>query len=104
MSDNIRECRLRLLKVVSLFDEVTEDHIVAVFQNIVWIDPKKYPKGSLEYDFSFANKPKQKDVDRWMSSIRKKDMLDEVDLPVDEESFSSSSKEPDIFEKFYEAA
>lgn len=49
MPDNIRECRLRLLGLISLFQVVTEEHIKAVLTNVVWVS-----KGSLEYDFSFT--------------------------------------------------
>jgi len=49
MPDNVRECRIRLLSLVSAFEAVTEDHIKTVLTNVVWVS-----KGSLEYDFSFA--------------------------------------------------
>jgi len=49
MPDNIKDCRIRLLKLISIFQIVTEDHIKAVLTNVVWVS-----KGSLEYDFSFA--------------------------------------------------
>lgn len=90
MRDNIRECRLRLLKVISVFEPVTPEHIAAVFQNIVWIDIKKHPTGSLEYDFEFANKPNKEDIERWMKYIHKDNILDDVDLPVGEEQFKVS--------------
>ena len=83
MRDNILECRLRLLKAVSIFDTVTEDHVKTVFTNIKWIDIKKHPGGSLDYDFSFFAKFKQSDIDRWMKWI-KQDILDTVELPVEE--------------------
>ena len=96
MKDNIRECRLRLLKVISIFEIITPEHIATVFQNIVWINPAKHPTGSLEYDFSFANKPKQEDVGRWMKQID--NLLAEVELPVDEEAFLKTGEVEISFE------
>lgn len=98
MQNNIRECRLRLLKVVSIWEDVTEDHIKAVFQNIVWVNQKTNPSGSLEYDFSFKNKAKQANVDRWMNCIHDENMLDTVDLPVDPEKFLSTGQVDIFFE------
>ena len=88
MRDNIRECRLRLLKVISLFEEITEEHVRAIFCNVVWINMKKYPGGSLDYDFSFNNRPKIANVRQWMENIHEKNQLDEVKLPVSEEKFT----------------
>jgi len=95
MRDNILECRLRLLKIVSLYEEITEDHIKAVFTNIVWINKNKYENGSLDYDFSFNNKLNQRDIDRWMTWISD-GKLTEVNLPVEEEVFGTPSQ--DLFE------
>lgn len=95
MRDNIRECRLRLLKTVSVFESITEDHIKAVFQNIKFLNSKKYPKGALQYDFSFKNNHNMKDVKEWLSLI-KKGLLEEVDLPVEEEEFGK--RLVDLFE------
>src|ERR1035437_2471416 len=88
MRDKIQECRMRLLKVVELFTAITEEHIKAVFQNIVWINQNKFPTGSLAYDFSFANKARKEDIERWMKYIYKDHSLDDVDLPVTEEQFT----------------
>lgn len=82
MRDNIRECRIRLLKIVSLFESVNEDHLEAIFLNVVWLNRKKYPQGSLQYDFSFQKKYKQSDIDRWMDWITDCNLLDEAKLPV----------------------
>ena len=82
--DNIRECRLRLLKVSGMFDEITGDHIKAVFQNIVCLDTNKYPKGSLDYDFAFEDDCDVRDVNEWLALISK-GMLEEVSLPYTEE-------------------
>ena len=93
--DNIRECRLRLLKVVSLSESINKDHIRAIFRNIVFLNQKKYPQGSLQYDFSFAHCPDEKNVDEWYNKINNGE-LDLVDLPVPEEEFGAPI---DIFEE-----
>ena len=70
MRDNIAETRMRLLKIVQQYEEITEDHIVAVFKNIIWLNTKRYPNGSLDYDFSFSSeKPKKEDIARWLSEV-----------------------------------
>ena len=86
MQDNIRECQWRLLKTISLFEPVSEEHVSAVLKNIVWVNPVKFPGGSLQYDFSFKN-PKKEKVDRWMKKISE-NALGEIELPVDEAEFS----------------
>ena len=88
MRDNIQECRLRLLKVISLYETITEEHIEAIFRNIIWINMHRYPGGSLDYDFSFKNRPKRENVESWMKNIHEKQKLNEVELPVDEEAFT----------------
>jgi len=84
MRDNIRECRLRLLKIISVFYEITEDDVATVLQQVVWLNQKKYPNGSLDYDFAFKNKAKPDDVARWMKWI-KDGVLSSVTLPVTDE-------------------
>ena len=49
---------------------------------------RKHPGGSLDYDFSFKNRPKKANVEQWMREIHKEQKLDEVNLPVDEEKFT----------------
>lgn len=46
MPDNVQECRIRLLKAASLYEEIKKEHIEAVATNIVCAD-------ALSYDFSF---------------------------------------------------
>lgn len=70
MPDNVRECRIRLLSLVSVFEAVTEDHIKATLANIVFVK-----KGSLEYDFSFAP---INEIGKW------NDWQKEKELPVEE--------------------
>ena len=74
MPDNVQECRARLLKVVSIFDDVSKDHIEAVLRNIVCAD-------SLTYDFEFDGKPTKREVQRWFDGIYDDNVLDDVSLP-----------------------
>lgn len=69
MQDNIRECRQRLLATIQKHEEIKYDHVYTVFRNIVWINSKRYPGGSLDYDFSFSNGIKKRDVERWLEQI-----------------------------------
>lgn len=51
MEDNILECRQRLLDIAG---DTPENRLV-VEKQIKWLDTKIYPKGSLDYDFSFED-------------------------------------------------
>ncbi len=55
MKDNVDECRMRLLKIISKHTEITDDVLKIVLTNIVC-------KNSLEYDFSFNNLSHWKDI------------------------------------------
>lgn len=79
--DNIRECRLRLLKLISLFEEIEEEHIEIIFTNIRWLNTEKYPNGTLDYDFSFRSNFNKKNVEEWLKKIRKGE-LELVNLPI----------------------
>lgn len=71
MRDNIRECRLRLLKIVRDSGvEIAVKHVRTVFNQIVLTAPPSYPNGSLDYDFTFPNKASGKDVAKWMEGIK----------------------------------
>lgn len=69
MADNIDECRLRLLKICHAHSKLTESHIRTVLQHIVWADTKKYPKGSLDYDFSFNDNITKAQVSKWVKVV-----------------------------------
>lgn len=84
MRDNIQECRLRLLKCIEVYEEINEQHIEAVFRNIVWINKNRYPGGSLDYDFSFSGEVKKQNVQRWMEWINN-GKLNTIELPIEEE-------------------
>jgi type I restriction-modification system DNA methylase subunit len=70
LDDNIKECRLRLLKIIKESKiKITLEHIKTVFNNIVVTRLSKYPNGSLDYDFSFPNKASNKDIVSWLDGI-----------------------------------
>ena len=103
MQDNIKECRMRLLKQCTIYGEtIKEEHIKAVFQNIIWINQKRFPGGALGYTFEFPNKIKLDDVARWMIWVNEEHKLDEYDLPVAETDFTPDGSMDDIFEQFGE--
>jgi type I restriction-modification system DNA methylase subunit len=81
--DNIRECRLRLLKIISLFEDVEKEHIKIILTNIKWLNGKKWPNGSLGYDMSFKANFNQEGVDKWYKEILEGE-LNKVDLPVED--------------------
>jgi len=91
MKDSIRSCRARLLKLISLWETITPEHIATVLKNVVWINADKHPGGSLEYDFEFNSKPSKADIEKWMKYVHQDNILDEVDLPVTEEQFKSQT-------------
>lgn len=73
MADNVKECRLRLLKVISQHQKIMTEHIQAVLTNVL-------KKNGLEYDFSFSDKPNKEAVARWQKWIED-GMLEQVDIP-----------------------
>ena len=98
MSDSIKECRWRLLKLVSIYEDVTPEHVKSVWKNVVWININKFPGGSLDYDFSFNSTPKQANIDRWMLAIQNGflnsishtlDIEEEEFVPNDEKGYNS---------------
>jgi hypothetical protein len=80
IADNIHECRLRLLKIASLYTTITKEHIQIVFSNIVWTPLERYEKGSLDYSFDFPQKRGIVDVDNWLYNIQNNKWLDNVDI------------------------
>ena len=92
--DNIRECRLRLLKIISLFEDIEKEHIKIILTNIKWLNSKKWPNGSLDYDMSFKANFNQKNVDKWYEEILAGE-LNKVDLPVEDNDIPE--KYEDIF-------
>jgi len=69
MADNVKECRLRLLKVASGKAKITKAMIEAVFTNVVCVPLSRFPNGSLDYDFSFAPSRSDKTIAEWDRNI-----------------------------------
>ncbi len=88
MDDNIKECRIKLLTIISaIYDTpLTLEHIKTVFTNIRYLDLTKknkrtgkliHPGGSLNYDMSFEP-PKGVVLNHcktWLKQIKKGEML-----------------------------
>ena len=56
MVDSIQECKERLLNVLKERNiEITKKMIDVIQNNIICLSLDKYPRGSLDYDFSFNN-------------------------------------------------
>jgi hypothetical protein len=108
MSDNIKECRLRLLKLVSKYAEITIEYIKVVYDNIVFtsttptiMHPKgRYPNGALDYSFKFPHKASTDHVQIWLNNM--KEWLEKVDIDrgiisdlkkVDEQQIESENGE-----------
>jgi len=81
--DNIRECRLRLLKIIELYKKITKEHIKIVFVNIRFLNLTKHPRGTLDYDMSFKSNYNNRNIDEWFEKIQDGE-LDLVDLPVED--------------------
>ena len=91
MRDSIKECRMRLLQIVKDFEPITKEHIYIVFRNIVWLNQKRYPGGSLDYDFSFKNGIKAQDVDRWMKFFYSDDINEDLPVPEGKRDWDGSN-------------
>jgi len=77
MDDNIKECRLRLLKIIKDSGvDITIEHIKSVFNNIVATRLLKYKNGSLDYDFEFQNEASNEDAQKWMEGIQNNNWLE----------------------------
>jgi len=88
--DNIHECRVRLLKEVSLHEEITGEHVKAVMVNVVYLSSTKKPKGSLQYHFGFHSSGiNQRNVREWLENI-KKGLFNEEHLPVESDKSDPS--------------
>ena len=59
MSDNVKECHERLLKLVVVWEPVTKEHIKTVLSNIVCAD-------SLKYDFNFDIIPTEEEINNFL--------------------------------------
>jgi len=83
--DNIRETRLKLLKLVRMQGKrITKKHIIAVIRNIVVCRLSKYPNGALDYDFRFPLKTcTEKDIQPWLDGIYQEGWLDKISVDGD---------------------
>lgn len=88
---NIRECRLRLLALISETTRmsITRQQMKSVWNNIVVLslDRKekgsnvlKYPDGALSYEFDFEDHAGAKDIDRWLKGVNEDGWLENVDI------------------------
>ena len=87
MKDNCQECRLRLLKVLATYikqGKCKKPDVIKVIQtlysNIKWTDPKKYPNGSLDYDFSFSDKMSEESARKVIKKIKENNLTDKVSI------------------------
>jgi hypothetical protein len=88
MLDNINECRFRLIKV--LYEYVKQHNlpkpnqvevVKIVKRNIKWTPiSKKYPNGSLDYNFAFEDEMTDEDAKKTVEKIRKEKLLDQVQI------------------------
>ena len=72
IKNSIEECQRRLLEVIKSVEKINKKHLQIVTRNIVFLDIKTYPKGSLQYDFSFSNLD---DFDFWAEKISYFDVI-----------------------------
>ena len=84
MLDNIQECRARLLKVLVSHKKLSEKEMLEAIKilgrNLKHTPLKKYPNGSLDYDFDFKDKVSDDRAKKAMEKIQKENILDKVDI------------------------
>ena len=86
MLDNIKECRLRLLKVIANYTKTKRDRkyslelVKAVSKNIVCTPLDKYPNGSLDYDFEFSHNITDLQAEQGLAKIKNEKLLDQVSI------------------------
>ena len=85
-SDNIRECRLRLLDIVRRKKEISKTDIETVFHNVRWLNQDSWPEGTLSYDMSFEGICDQTVIDEWYRVINTEGCC-VVNLPVPDMDF-----------------
>ena len=86
MYENILECRLRLLKIIATAGLPITAEMVVVIMNNLKETPigEQYPRGSLDYDFSFRPTVTLKShvVLNWMIGIHQRGWLGTVEIPT----------------------
>jgi len=90
MEDNVEECRLRLIKVINEYVKQNKksksklspiEIIKIVKQNIKWTPiSKKYPNGSLDYDFEFKDIMSEEAAQERFKEIKEQKLLDQVSI------------------------
>jgi hypothetical protein len=89
MEDNVEECQLRLLKVVKEYVKqkkkaILEENMIKIIkivnQNIKWTPLKKYPNGSLDYDFEFKDVMNDEEAKKRFKEIKEQKLLDQVSI------------------------
>jgi type I restriction-modification system DNA methylase subunit len=105
MKDNIKECRRRLLKIISIETDVMLEDVETVFTNIRFIDSKKidekngklvFPDGSLDYDMSFRSNTPMGKIEDYYNKLEEK--LVEIDEEV--ECYDSIKEKKHSFTQF----
>lgn len=87
MPDNIKECRLRLLKIIvnhykqnKLPSPNRIELIKILWQNIICTPLRKYPNGSLDYNFNFTHVVSDHMAQRIYNMICKNKLIDKVSV------------------------
>jgi hypothetical protein len=84
MEDNIKEARLRLLKIIlnHTNKKPTIELIKILGKNIVCtpLSNPKYPNGSLDYDFEFSYTPTDLQAKQGLDKILREKLLDQVSI------------------------
>ena len=87
MLDNIKECRLRLLKIIvnhvkehKLKKPNTLELVKILGKNIICTPLDKYPNGSLDYNFEFKYTPTDLQAKQGLQKILKEKLLDTVSI------------------------
>ena len=104
IEENVRLCRLRLLKAIEVYGEkVTEEHVKIVLTNIRKTPLSRFSKGTISYVEEFGNSPhffrpnfNKYGLKRWCDIIEE-GALDKIELPV--ECNDEAEARIDIFEK-----
>ena len=87
MEDNVKEARLRLLKVIVTYIKDNKlpkpnqiEIVKALIKNIVCTPLSKYPNGSLDYDFEFSYTPNDLQAKQCIEKIAREKLLDQVSI------------------------
>jgi hypothetical protein len=98
MEDNIKECRLRLLKVLQENNvKITIEHIKILKRNITCAPLEKYPNGSLDYldldeKDTFNDKMTDKQAEDSLKRLFKAKLLDTVSIEDDPNPYDKIEK------------